>query len=141
MSGATGGTGARSTTDGEDAAGSRGMAGRRGDVAPATDAGHPAGATGGRWWLAGLAISALVVILLAPMASPDPDGLERVAEDAGFLERAQAAIYQVLPAYAVPGVDNATLSTVIAGLIGVAVVFGLMWLLGRLLVRRDPRGG
>ena len=35
----------------------------------------------------GIAIAALVVIVLAPLASPDPDGLERVAEDKGFLDR------------------------------------------------------
>lgn len=90
-----------------------------------------------RWWLAGLAISALVVIVLAPLASPDPDGLERVAEDQGFLEQAQSAVYAVLPDYAVPGVSNAALSTVIAGLVGVLIVFALMWLLARVLVRRE----
>ncbi|MFN2419307.1 MAG: PDGLE domain-containing protein, partial [Candidatus Limnocylindria bacterium] len=31
------------------------------------------------WWLAGLAVAALVVVILAPLASGDPDGLERVA--------------------------------------------------------------
>ena len=51
------------------------------------------------WWVAGLAIAALVVIVLAPLASPDPDGLERVAEDQGFLERARDAIYNVFPDY------------------------------------------
>jgi hypothetical protein len=91
-----------------------------------------------RWWLAGLGISALVVILLAPLASPDPDGLERVAEDAGFMDRAQAAIYQALPDYTIPGVDNAVLSTILAGLAGVAIVFAVIWLLGRYLVRRQP---
>ena len=30
-----------------------------------------------RWWLVGLAIAILVVVVLAPLASPDPDGLER----------------------------------------------------------------
>lgn len=90
-----------------------------------------------RWWLAGLGIAALVVIVLAPLASPDPDGLERVAADKGFLEQAQSAVYQVLPEYAVPGVDNAVLSTIIAGLIGVLIVFVLIWLLARMLVRRE----
>jgi hypothetical protein len=88
------------------------------------------------WWLAGLALAALIVILLAPLASPDPDGLERVAEDRGFLASAQDALYQILPDYAVPGVSDATMTTILAGLIGVAVVFALMWGLGSLLARR-----
>ena len=49
----------------------------------------PRGRIGRRWWAIGVAIAALVVIVLAPLASSDPDGLERVAEDQGFLERAQ----------------------------------------------------
>jgi hypothetical protein len=90
-----------------------------------------------RWWLVGLAVSALVVIVLAPLASPDPDGLERVAADQGFIEQAQAAVYHILPDYSVPGVDDAVLSTIVAGLAGVLIVFGLVWLLARLLVRRE----
>jgi hypothetical protein len=88
------------------------------------------------WWVVGLAIAALVVIVLAPLASPDPDGLERVAEDRGFIDRAQDALYQILPDYSIPGIDDPFLSTVLAGLIGVAVVFALMVGLGRLLARR-----
>ena len=88
------------------------------------------------WWVAGLAIAALVVIVLAPLASPDPDGLERVAEDGGFIERAQEALYQILPDYSIPGIDDPFLSTVLAGLIGVALVFVLMLGLGKLLARR-----
>jgi hypothetical protein len=92
------------------------------------------------WWLAGLAISALVVIVLAPLASTDPDGLERVGEDAGFLDRAQAALYTILHDYTVPGVDDPRLSTILAGLIGIAIVFLVMVGLGRLLRRRRQSG-
>ena len=37
-----------------------------------------------RWAIAGLLITVLVVIFLAPLASSDPDGLDRVSEDKGF---------------------------------------------------------
>jgi hypothetical protein len=87
------------------------------------------------WWVVGLAIAALVVIVLAPLASADPDGLERVAEDHGFLATARDALYSIIPDYTVPGIEG-NLSTILAGLIGVAIVFGLMVVLGRLLVRR-----
>ena len=91
------------------------------------------------WWLVGLAIAVLVVIVLAPLASSDPDGLERVAEDSGFLATAEDAPYSVLPDYTVPGVEDGTLTTILAGLVGVAVVFLIMWALGALLARRSPR--
>lgn len=87
------------------------------------------------WLLAGLAISVLVVLAAAWWASGDPDGLERVAVDLGFIGAGQDAGYEILPDYTLPGLDGA-LSTVGAGLIGIAVVLGLMLLLGRLLARR-----
>jgi hypothetical protein len=97
--------------------------------------GRPRGRLGRYWWVAGLAIAAIVVIILVPLASPDPDGLERVAEDEGFLESAQDALFSIIPDYTMPGIDG-SLSTILAGLIGVAIVFGLMVVVGRLLARR-----
>ena len=87
------------------------------------------------WWVVGLAIAAAVVVVLAPLASSDPDGLERVAQDQGFLETARDAVYSIIPDYTVPGIDG-NLSTILAGLIGVVIVFGLMVVLGRVLARR-----
>jgi hypothetical protein len=106
----------------------------------------PKGSTGlkhflRRWgWLAaGLAIVAIVVIVLAPLASPDPDGLESVAEQQGWLESAKDAAYKILPDYTIPGLDGAA-STIVSGLIGVGIVFlavvGLGWLLRRKGVSR-----
>jgi cobalt/nickel transport system permease protein len=88
-----------------------------------------------RWWIAGLAIAAVIVVVLAPLASADPDGLEAVALAHGFLEAARGALYSILPDYTVPGLTG-TASTIVAGLIGVAVVFGLLWLVGRALARK-----
>ena len=52
---------------------------------------------GGRGWvLAGVIIS-LAVVLLSPLASAFPDGLERVAENVGFIHTAQPAPYEILP--------------------------------------------
>lgn len=88
------------------------------------------------WWAVGLGVAALVVIVLAPLASADPDGLEAVAEDQGFLGAAQDALYSIIPDYTVPGIDDPVVSTILAGLIGVAIVFLAMVALGRLLRRR-----
>lgn len=95
----------------------------------------PRGWIARHWWVVGLAVAALIVIILAPLASADPDGLERVAEDQGFLASARDALFSIIPDYTVPGIDG-NLSTILAGLIGVALVFGLVVLLGRVLARR-----
>ena len=87
------------------------------------------------WWAAGLVLAALVVIVLAPLASGDPDGLNRVAENLGFADREQPAPYEILPGYEVPFLTG-NASTIVAGLIGVLVVFAVIWGLGRLLARR-----
>ena len=99
------------------------------------DQGKPRRRPGRWWWVVGLAIAAAVVVVLAPLASSDPDGLERVAQDQGFLETARDAVYSIIPDYTVPGIDG-NLSTILAGLIGVVIVFGLMVVLGRVLARR-----
>jgi hypothetical protein len=105
--------------------------------APATD---PAPSTtrrrGRTWWIVGIAIAALVVIVLGPLASSDPDGLERVAEDVGFIGMAENFFSGLLGDYAIPGVDNAWLSTVLAGLLGLAIVIVVMVVIGRLVTRR-----
>ena len=88
------------------------------------------------WWVAGLLIAAAIVVVLAPFASGDPDGLERVAIDVGFAEQGTDAGFQLLPDYSVPFLGDSPVSLVVAGLIGVALLFAAMWLLGRVLARR-----
>jgi len=88
------------------------------------------------WWVLGLALAAVVVVVLGPLASSDPDGLERVAIDAGFAEQGQEAAFELLPDYSVPLLGDGPLSLVVAGLLGVVLIFGAMWLLGRVLSRR-----
>ena len=78
-----------------------------------------------RWWIGGYVI-ALAVALLAPLASDSPDGLERVAEDSGFLERAEDAPYSAIADYLFPGVENEALATILAGVVGVTVVYVLV---------------
>ena len=90
-------------------------------------------ASGGRGWIfAGILIS-LLAVLLSPFASADPDGLERVAEDIGFLEASQSAPYQILPDYTIPLLGETALSTVFAGVVGALLVLGILILVGRSL--------
>jgi len=85
-------------------------------------------------------LAALALVLLSPLASSFPDGLERVAEDLEFIDRAQSPAYEALPDYTVPGLSSPALSTVVAGIVGVAVVFGVTWGVGALLKRRQGQG-
>jgi len=78
------------------------------------------------WVVAGLAIS-LLVVLLSPFASTDPDGLERVAINLGFIKATSAASYQILPDYTVPFLGKSGLSTILAGVVGILVVLVLAW--------------
>lgn len=90
---------------------------------------------GGRGWaIAGLAV-ALAVVLLSPFASANPDGLERVAADLGFLDRGADAPYTLIPDYTLPGLESPWLATIAAGIVGVLVVATLTVFLVR-LVRR-----
>lgn len=91
---------------------------------------------GRRWWVAGIAIAALVVVILAPLASPDPDGLERVATDNGFIGQATNFVSGLFSGYEIPGISDPRLSTILSGLLGVAIVLGAMYVLGRVLARR-----
>jgi cobalt/nickel transport system permease protein len=88
-----------------------------------------------RWWLLGVAVAAVVVLAASFWASADPDGLNRIAADLGFDTLAQDAPFELLPGYSVPGLDG-PLSKILAGLIGMLIVFGLVYGIGRLLIRR-----
>ena len=83
------------------------------------------GGSGIRWWVVGYVI-AVAVTLLAPFASGSPDGLERVAEDAGFIERAQDAPYAIIADYVMPGIQNEGVATILAGVIGVTIIYALV---------------
>jgi cobalt/nickel transport system permease protein len=69
------------------------------------------------------------------MASANPDGLERVAQDIGFLASGTAAPYRLLPDYTIPFLGETALSTVMAGVVGVLLVAALAVGLGRLVKR------
>jgi cobalt/nickel transport system permease protein len=90
---------------------------------------------GGIAWAAVGAAITLAVVLLAPLASAAPDGLERVAEDVGFLERGLDAPYALLPDYTLSFLGETGISTIAAGLIGAVFVALIVFGVGRLLRR------
>lgn len=75
-------------------------------------------------WVGGLLI-ALALAVISPLASSHPDGLEWVAEQKGFLDTAQGPVYEIIPDYVFPGVSNEAAATILAGIVGTLLVFGV----------------
>lgn len=91
---------------------------------------------GAGWVVVGLAIS-LMIVFFSPLASSDPDGLERVASDKGFIEAAEDSAYNILPDYTVSFIEDEDTSTILAGVIGVIIVSGATYTLARSNHRRN----
>lgn len=75
-------------------------------------------------WGIGLVI-AIALAIISPLASSHPDGLEWVAEQKGFLDIAQGPLYNIIPDYIMPGISNEAVATIVAGIIGTLIVFGV----------------
>ncbi len=86
-----------------------------------------------------LVVSLVIAGFVSWFASSKPDGLERVAEDQGFIEKAEDTSYEIFPDYKVPGV-NKFLSKGLAGVIGTLATFGLILLLGKIIYRKKGQG-
>ncbi|CAN5868164.1 energy-coupling factor ABC transporter permease [soil metagenome] len=78
--------------------------------------------------IAGLLVALLFAVVVSQFAAPDPDGLERVAENTGFAESAQehALGGGIFADYATAGIGNETLSLAIAGIVGVVITLAVM---------------
>ncbi len=85
----------------------------------------------------GLVVSLVLAGGVSYYASSQPDGLEKVAGDIGFLDSAKESAVEdgPLAGYGVAGVENERISGGLAGVIGVAstaaVSFGLFYALRR----------
>jgi cobalt/nickel transport system permease protein len=100
------------------------------------DGRHADTSRGSGWIAVGLLI-ALAVAFASPLASAHPDGLERVAEDQGFIIAARAPTYEIIPNYQAPFVQNEALATIVSGVIGVGLVAALGVVVGRTTSRRS----
>ncbi len=100
---------------------------------------------------AGLIVAVLLAVFASPWASSSPDGLDKTAEEKGFVEKAEqkepAWKHSPVPGYAMPGVKNEKVATGLSGLVGVlitlavAVAVGLLaYGLGRLMTRKKADG-
>ena len=93
--------------------------------------------TSKKFYVGGLLVSLLLAGGVSFYASSSPDGLEKVAEEIGFIETAKdpATAGSALADYGVAGVENERASVGIAGVLGViatgAVATGLFMYLGK----------
>ena len=87
-------------------------------------AGEAAPARGRYVWAIGL-VMALALAIASPLASSHPDGLEWVAGQNGFLDLARSPFYEIIPDYMLPGFSNTAVATILAGIIGVVIVFAV----------------
>lgn len=93
-----------------------------------------------KFYIAGFVVSLFLAGVVSFYASSSPDGLEKVAEDVGFIETAKENTNSdgVLSDYGTKGVDNERASVGIAGVAGVvgtAVVAGVLFK----FIARKPR--
>jgi cobalt/nickel transport protein len=80
-----------------------------------------------KFLIAGFVVSLFLAGVVSNYASSHPDGLEKVAEDIGFLDSAKDHTYADGPLadYGVKGIENERLSTGAAGVIGVIATAGV----------------
>lgn len=87
----------------------------------------------------GLAVAVGLAIFFAPFASEHPDGLEKVAEVKNFLNVAEGkeVLHTLMPDYLFPGIKNEKVATSVAGIMGTLLVFGIAYIVGRFIRRRN----
>lgn len=87
---------------------------------------------------AGLLISLAIAGVLSFYASSHPDGLEKVAEDKGFLETAKDSVNAGTPLadYGITGLDNDRLSVGLSGVVGVIVTLLVAFAIFKTLAKK-----
>jgi hypothetical protein len=79
------------------------------------------------FFVVGLFMAFVLAGFVSGFASSSPDGLEKVAEDRGFLDAARDHAFADFPIadYAVSGIDDERLAGGLAGVIGVVAAFAV----------------
>lgn len=86
----------------------------------------------------------IISMALSLVASSFPDGLEKVAENYGFIDRAVEVLperFFLIPDYAFGGVENEYWQTSLAGLFGVLIIlaiFAVVYLIYRAAGNKKP---
>ena len=88
-----------------------------------------------KWWIIGLSI-ALLLAVISPLASAFPDGLEKAAEELGFIDRTSEPAFSVMPDYALPSIKDKAAATILASTLGTLILFGLGFGIARILKKK-----
>lgn len=89
-----------------------------------------------KYFVIGGLIICLVIAVMSPfLASPDPDGLEKSAEDVGVPE-IEAAYESPFPDYTIEGLDK--IGEIAALAIGIIITLVIAYIVALLLRRRMP---
>lgn len=86
--------------------------------------------------LVGLLVSLVIAIFVSPFASSSPDGLEKVAEIKGFLEKGEGWVLwklSLMPDYSMHGVKHEGIATGLSGFAGTLLVFVVGYGIARLI--------
>ncbi len=88
-------------------------------------------------WVA-LAAALFLGVIVSPFASSWLDGLERVADDEGFLKKGEGEPMVESPArdYVFPGITGGRLATALAGGLGTALTFAVAFAIAAALRKR-----
>lgn len=91
--------------------------------------------------LAGIVLALIIAMFISPFASSYPDGLEKVAENLGFIDKAEGIVsenYFIIPDYSFGAVSSEFWQTAIAGFFGVLVIlviFGAVYFIYRTVAK------
>ena len=90
--------------------------------------------------IGGVLLSLIFAAVISQFAVDEPDGLERVAEDTGFLSAGadHGLADSIFADYATTGISNETLSLAVAGIVGTLVTLAVA--AGIFLAMRERRG-
>ncbi|MCK9899870.1 PDGLE domain-containing protein [Frankia sp. Cpl3] len=95
--------------------------------------------------VAGLFVAFVLAGFVSGYSSSHPDGLEKVAEDKGFIQQAEDHSFADWPLadYAVSGIGDERLAGGVAGVIGVSITFlvGVVFVGGIMRLRTRSRVG
>ena len=92
-----------------------------------------------RFFIVLFIISVILAFFISPFASSSPDGLERVAEDKGFIGKGIIIIHSPIPDYSFPFIKNEILKTSISGLLGVIITFFLSYAVAKVIIKKEVK--
>lgn len=89
-----------------------------------------------KWWHFILLVALAFAGVLSLLASANPDGLERVLQNLGFIERGETLFESPFKDYTTPFIENEIISKALAGVVGTLLVLGIMIFLTKVMVRK-----